>query len=37
MLNNIKTDAQQRMSKSIDALKNDLQRLRTGRACTALV
>jgi ribosome recycling factor len=37
MLNDIKSDAQQRMSKSIDALKNDLQRLRTGRASTALV
>ncbi len=37
MLNEIKSDAQQRMSKSIDALKNDLQRLRTGRASTALV
>ena len=33
----IKQDAQQRMSKSIDALKHELQRLRTGRASTALV
>lgn len=37
MLNNIKQDAQTRMSKSVDALKHDLQRLRTGRASTALV
>ncbi len=37
MLNDIKTDAQQRMAKSVDALKHDLQRLRTGRANTALV
>jgi ribosome recycling factor len=37
MLNDIKTDAQQRMSKSVDALKHELQRLRTGRASTALV
>src|ERR1700761_2769673 len=37
MLNDIKTDAQQRMAKSIDALKHELQRLRTGRASTALV
>jgi ribosome recycling factor len=34
---NIKKDAEGRMSKSIDALKHDLQRLRTGRASTALV
>ena len=33
----IKQDAQQRMSKSVDALKHELQRLRTGRASTALV
>jgi ribosome recycling factor len=37
MLNNIKQDAQTRMSKSVEALKHDLQRLRTGRASTALV
>ncbi|HET6347106.1 MAG TPA: ribosome recycling factor [Myxococcota bacterium] len=37
MLNDIKTDAQTRMGKSIDALKHDLTRLRTGRASTALV
>lgn len=37
MLNDIKNDAQIRMGKSIDALKHDLTRLRTGRASTALV
>ena len=37
MLSTIKQDAQQRMAKSVDALKHDLQRLRTGRANTALV
>ncbi len=37
MLNDIKTDAQQRMTKSVDALRHELQRLRTGRANTALV
>jgi ribosome recycling factor len=37
MLNDIKNDAQQRMAKSVDALKHELQRLRTGRASTALV
>lgn len=37
MLNNIKTDAQTRMAKSVDALKHELTRLRTGRASTALV
>jgi ribosome recycling factor len=37
MLNDIKSDAQQRMTKSVDALKHDLQRLRTGRASTALI
>ena len=37
MINDIKTDAQTRMGKSIDALKHDLTRLRTGRASTALV
>jgi len=37
MLNDIKTDAQTRMTKSVDALKHELQRLRTGRASTALV
>ena len=37
MLNQIKQDAQQRMAKSVDNLKHELQRLRTGRASTALV
>ena len=37
MLNEIKQDAQTRMTKSVEALKNELQRLRTGRASTALV
>ena len=37
MLNNIKQDAQQRMTKSVEALRHELQRLRTGRASTALV
>ncbi len=37
MLNDIKNDAQQRMAKSVEALRHDLQRLRTGRASTALI
>ncbi|HEU4664871.1 MAG TPA: ribosome recycling factor [Dokdonella sp.] len=37
MLDNIKKDAQIRMQKSVDALKHELQRLRTGRASTALI
>ena len=37
MLNEIKKDAQTRVSKSIDALKHDLTALRTGRASTGLV
>ncbi len=37
MLNDIKTAAQQRMTKSVDALKHELQRLRTGRASTTLI
>ena len=36
MINDIKTDAQTRMGKSIDALRHELTRLRTGRASTAL-
>jgi len=36
-LNDIKKDAQTRMQKSVDALKHELQRLRTGRASTALI
>ena len=37
MLNDIKNDAQTRMGKSIESLKHDLTRIRTGRASTALV
>jgi ribosome recycling factor len=37
MLNEIKKDAQTRMTKSIEALRHDLTKLRTGRASTALV
>ncbi len=37
MLADIKTDATQRMTKSVEALRHELQRLRTGRASTALV
>jgi ribosome recycling factor len=37
MIATIKQDAQQRMSKSVEALRHELQRLRTGRASTALV
>jgi ribosome recycling factor len=36
-LNSIKQDAQNRMTKCIDSLRHELQRLRTGRASTALV
>jgi ribosome recycling factor len=37
MLNQIKKDAEARMKKSVEALRHDLTRLRTGRASTALV
>ena len=37
MINEIKADAQTRMGKSIDSLKHDLTRLRTGRASIALL
>lgn len=37
MLNEIKKDAQTRMQKSVDALRQELTKLRTGRASTALV
>ena len=37
MINPIKTDADARMHKSLDALKHDLSKLRTGRATTSLV
>ena len=36
-VNDIKKDAQTRMQKSVDALKHELMRLRTGRASTALI
>lgn len=37
MINDIKKDAQTRMNKSVEALRQDLTKLRTGRATTALV
>jgi ribosome recycling factor len=37
MLNDIKKDAQARMQRSVDALKTDLMKLRTGRANAALL
>ncbi|CAA9301596.1 MAG: Ribosome recycling factor [uncultured Lysobacter sp.] len=37
MLNDIKKDAQARMAKSVEAFRHDLQKVRTGRASTALV
>ena len=37
MLNEIKKDAQARMLKSIDALRHNLTKIRTGRATSALV
>jgi len=37
MLNDIKQDAQARMGKSVEALRHELSRLRTGRASIALV
>lgn len=37
MLDDIKSDAQARMRKSIESLRHDLQHLRTGRASTALI
>lgn len=37
MLDTIKKDLQTRMQKSVDALRHELQRLRTGRASTALI
>lgn len=37
MLNDIKNDAQTRMAKSIDALRSELTKVRTGRANSALV
>jgi ribosome recycling factor len=37
MINDIKRDAQARMQKSVDALRHDLTKVRTGRASTSLV
>ena len=37
MINDVKNDAQVRMQKSVEALRHDLTKLRTGRASTALV
>ena len=37
MINDIKQDAQARMTKSVDGLRHELTLLRTGRASTALV
>lgn len=37
MLDTIKKDLQTRMQKSVDSLRHELQRLRTGRASTALI
>lgn len=37
MINDIKRDAETRMKKSVEALRQELTRLRTGRASTALV
>ena len=37
MINDIKKDAQVRMSKSVEALRHDLTKVRTGRASTSLV
>src|SRR3546814_20174795 len=37
MINDILSDAQARMAKSIDALRHTLVKVRTGRASTALV
>ena len=37
MINELKKDAETRMGKSIEALKNDLSKIRTGRAHTSLL
>ncbi len=37
MINEIKNDAQERMDKSVDALKNNLSKIRTGRAHPSLL
>lgn len=37
MINDIKTDAQTRMDKSVEALKSQLAKVRTGRAHPSLL
>ena len=37
MINEIKSDAQTRMKKSVESFRHDLTKLRTGRASTALI
>lgn len=37
MINEIKTDTQTRMTKSVESLRHDLTRLRTGRASTSIL
>ena len=37
MISDIQKDAQARMAKSVEALRHDLTKVRTGRASTALV
>lgn len=37
MINDIRKDAQTRMNKSVEALRHDLAKVRTGRASTAIV
>src|SRR3954467_6286831 len=37
MINDVKKTAEQKMAKSVEALKNDLQKVRTGRAHTGLL
>ncbi len=37
MINELKKDAETRMGKSVEALKNDLSKIRTGRAHTSLL
>lgn len=37
MINEVKSDAQTRMQKSVESLRHDLTKLRTGRASTGLV
>ena len=37
MINDVKSTAEQKMAKSVEALKHDLQKIRTGRAHTGLL